>query len=57
MPRVLIVDDQSDVRTMISLVLRINRFEIVEAATAAAGLKSFEAAGNFSYRCLARHLV
>ena len=45
MPRVLIVDDQSDVRTMISLVLRINRFEIVEAATAAAGLKSFEAAG------------
>jgi DNA-binding response OmpR family regulator len=44
MPRVLIVDDQPDVRTMISLVLRINRYEIVEAATAAAGLKSFEEA-------------
>lgn len=44
MPRVLVVDDQSDVRTMLSLVLRINQFEIVEAATAAAGLKSFEEA-------------
>ena len=44
MPRVLVIDDQSDVRTMISLVLRINHFEIVEAATAAAALKSFEAA-------------
>jgi DNA-binding response OmpR family regulator len=41
MPRVLIIDDQSDVRTMISLVLRINQFEIVEAATAAAALKLF----------------
>ncbi len=44
MPRVLVIDDQSDVRTMISMVLRINRFEIVEAATAAAGLKAFEEA-------------
>src|SRR5258708_10801632 len=44
MPRVLVIDDQSDVRTMISLVLRINHFEIVEAATAAAALKSFEEA-------------
>jgi DNA-binding NtrC family response regulator len=42
MPRVLVVDDQSDVRTMISLVLRINQFEIIEAATAVAALKSFE---------------
>jgi len=42
MPRVLVIDDQSGVRTMISLVLRINQFEIVEAATAAAALKSFE---------------
>jgi len=41
MPRVLVIDDQSDVRTMISIVLRINRFEIVEAATAQAGLKAF----------------
>jgi len=44
MPRVLVIDDQSNVRTMISLVLRINHFEIVEAATAAAALKSFEEA-------------
>jgi len=42
MPRVLVIDDQSDVRTMIALVLRINHFEIVEAATATAALKSFE---------------
>jgi len=45
MPRVLVIDDQSDVRTMISIVLRINHFEIVEAATAEAGLKAFEAGG------------
>jgi len=44
MPRVLVIDDQADVRTMISLVLRINQFEIVEAATAKAALKSFEEA-------------
>jgi DNA-binding response OmpR family regulator len=44
MPRVLVIDDQSDVRTMIAIVLRINHFEIVEAATAEAGLKAFEAA-------------
>ena len=42
MPRVLVVDDQSDVRAMISIVLRINHFEIVEAASAAAALKAFE---------------
>jgi len=45
MPRVLVIDDQADVRAMISIVLRINRYEIVEAATAAAGLKAFESAG------------
>ncbi|MBA2402488.1 MAG: response regulator [Bradyrhizobium sp.] len=44
MPRVLVIDDQSDVRTMISIVLRINHFDIVEAATAEAGLKAFEEA-------------
>ena len=44
MPRVLVIDDQSDVRTMISIVLRINHFEIVEAASAEAGLKAFEEA-------------
>jgi len=43
MPRVLVIDDQSDVRAMISIVLRIHHFEIVEAATAAAALSAFEA--------------
>jgi DNA-binding response OmpR family regulator len=42
MPRVLVIDDQSDVRTMISIVLRVSHFEIVEAASAAEGLKEFE---------------
>ena len=41
MPRVLVVDDQSDVRAMIAIVLRINQFEIVEAASAAAALMAF----------------
>ena len=44
MPRVLVVDDQADVRTMISIVLRIHHFEIVEAASAASALKLFEEA-------------
>jgi DNA-binding NtrC family response regulator len=44
MARVLIVDDQSDVRAMIAIVLRVNRFEIVEAESAAEGIKAFEAA-------------
>ncbi len=43
MPRVLVVDDQADVRTMISIVLRIHHFEIVEAESAASALKVFEA--------------
>ena len=42
MPRVLVIDDQPDVRAMIGIVLRINHFEIVEAGTAAAGIKAFE---------------
>ena len=42
MPRVLVIDDQADVRAMISIILRVNQFEIVEAATAAAALKAFE---------------
>ena len=42
MPRVLVVDDQADVRTMISIVLRIHHFEIVEAASAESALKLFE---------------
>jgi len=42
LPRILVIDDQSDVRAMISIVLRIHQFEIVEACSAAAGLKEFE---------------
>jgi DNA-binding NtrC family response regulator len=42
MRRVLVVDDQSDVRTMIGIVLRINHFEAVEADSVAAGLRAFE---------------
>ena len=46
MLRVLVVDDQAEVRTIISIVLRMNRFEIVEAATAASALKLFEQAAS-----------
>ena len=42
MPRILVIDNQSDVRAMISIVLRVNHFEIVEAASGAAGLKEFD---------------
>jgi DNA-binding response OmpR family regulator len=42
MRRVLVVDDQSDVRTMIGIVLRINHFEAVEADSAAAALQAFD---------------
>jgi DNA-binding response OmpR family regulator len=42
MPRVLVVDDQADVRAMISIVLRVHQFEIVEAESAAAALKASE---------------
>lgn len=41
MPRILVVDDQPDVRAMICIVLRVNQFEIVEAASAEAALKAF----------------
>ena len=44
MPRVLVVDDQADVRTIISIVLRIHHFEIIEAESAASALKLFEEA-------------
>ncbi len=46
LPRVLMIDDQPDIRTMVSIVLRVNHFDVVEAANAAAGLKEFEA-GKF----------
>lgn len=42
MSRILVVDDQADVRAMISIVLRVRHFEIVEAATAAAALQAFD---------------
>jgi DNA-binding response OmpR family regulator len=42
MARILVVDDQDDVRAMISIVLRVNHFEIVEVASGAAALKEFE---------------
>jgi DNA-binding response OmpR family regulator len=42
MPRILVVDDQSDVRAMISIVLRVKHFEIVGAASGAAGMREFE---------------
>ena len=42
MPRILVIDDQPDVRAMIAIVLRVNHFEIVEAASGDAGLKAFE---------------
>jgi DNA-binding response OmpR family regulator len=42
MPRILVVDDQSDVRAMICIVLRTHQFEVVEAASAATALRAFE---------------
>ena len=41
MQRILVVDDQKDVRAMITMVLRLNRFEVSEAESAKAGLKAF----------------
>jgi DNA-binding NtrC family response regulator len=41
MSRVLVIDDQKDVRAMIGMVLRLNRFEVVEADSAKAALKAF----------------
>ncbi|WP_426615060.1 response regulator [Bradyrhizobium sp. McL0616] len=41
MPRILVVDDQKDVRAMVGIVLRINRYDVVEAESGAAGLKAF----------------
>jgi DNA-binding response OmpR family regulator len=42
MSRILVVDDQSDVRAMIAIVLRVHHFEIVEAASGAAAMKTFD---------------
>jgi hypothetical protein len=40
MPRILVVDDQKDVRSMICMVLRVNHFDVVEAASVAAAMSS-----------------
>jgi DNA-binding NtrC family response regulator len=42
MPRILVVDDQSDVRAMIAMLLRVNHFEVMEAENAASALRTFE---------------
>jgi DNA-binding NtrC family response regulator len=44
MPRMLVVDDQADVRAMLSIVLRVHGFETVEAGNAAAAVKAIEEA-------------
>ena len=41
MSRVLIIDDQKDVRAMVAIVLRVNHYEVAEADSGAAGLKTF----------------
>jgi CheY-like chemotaxis protein len=35
MPRILVIDDQADVRAMIAIVLRVNHYQIVEASSGA----------------------
>ena len=42
MPRVLVVDDQKDVRAMVAIVLRVNRYDVVEAESGAAGPESLQ---------------
>jgi DNA-binding NtrC family response regulator len=41
MSRVLVIDDQQDVRAMICMVLRFNHFEVIEADSAKTALKAF----------------
>jgi DNA-binding response OmpR family regulator len=43
MTRVLVIDDQRDVRAMICMVLRVNHFQVSEAGSAEAGLQMFAA--------------
>lgn len=45
MLKILVVDDQKDVRTMIGMVLRLSHFEVSEADSAQAGLMAFAAGG------------
>jgi DNA-binding NtrC family response regulator len=42
MTRVLVIDDQSDVRAMICMVLRLHHFDVHEAANAAGALRMFD---------------
>jgi len=42
MSRILVIEDQKDVRAMICMVLRVNHFEVIDAPSAAAGQKLFE---------------
>jgi DNA-binding response OmpR family regulator len=44
MPRILVIDDQADVRAMIAILLRVQRFEVVEASNAPEALAAFAAA-------------
>ncbi|HLZ06522.1 MAG TPA: response regulator [Bradyrhizobium sp.] len=41
MPRVLVVDDQKDVRAMIIMVLKLSHFEVSEAENIKGGLQAF----------------
>jgi DNA-binding response OmpR family regulator len=41
MPGILVIDDQKDVRAMIAIVLRVMQFDVIEAESAAAGLRIF----------------
>jgi len=45
MPKILVVDDQKDVRAMITMVLRLSHFDVVEAESATGGLKAFAEGG------------
>ena len=42
MPRVLVVDDQKDVRAMVAIVLRVNHFDVVEAESGERALELLE---------------
>jgi DNA-binding response OmpR family regulator len=44
MSRILVIDDQADVRAMIAILLRVQRFEVVEASNAPEALAAFAAA-------------
>src|SRR6478752_5464330 len=41
MPRILVVDDQTDVRAMVCMVLRVKGFDVTEADGSKAGLQAF----------------